>query len=187
MPRVLIPLAPGFEEIEAVSIIDVLRRGDVDVVVAGTTGEASVEGSHALRVGVDVALDDVRDQSFDMIVLPGGEPGVTHLCANHQLETLLARHLAAGRTVGAICAAPRLLAARGDLDGRRATSHPSVADAVRAGGALYDDDDRVVHDGVFLTSRGPGTALEFALRVLELLGHAPQAERLRGAMLVAPS
>lgn len=184
MPRVLVPLAPGFEEIEAVSIIDVLRRGDVDVVVAGTTGAGAVEGSHAVRVGVDVALSDVRDQSFDMIILAGGEPGVTNLSASSELADMLTRHLEGRRPMGAICAAPRLLAARGDLSGRRATSHPSVADAVRAGGALYDDVNRVVCGDDLVTSRGPGTALEFALAVLHVLGREAEAEQLGRAMLV---
>ncbi len=186
MPRVLVPLAPGFEEIEAVAVIDVLRRGGVDVVVAGLSGADAVEGSHGIRVGVDAALDDVVHEGFDMLVLPGGEPGVTHLAESALLQETLSRHLAGGRALGAICAAPRILAARGELRGRRATSHPSVETQVRDGGAAYEV-RRVVRDGSVVTSRGPGTALEFGLEVLEMLGGSEEAQHLRGAMLVAPA
>jgi 4-methyl-5(b-hydroxyethyl)-thiazole monophosphate biosynthesis len=186
MPRVLVPIAPGFEEIEAITIVDVLRRGEVEVVVAGVTEASVVEGSHGIRIGADVALADVRGEHFDMVVLPGGEPGVTNLAASAVVQDVLSRHLAAGGALGAICAAPRIPAARGDLSGRRATSHPSVESQVRDGGARYDAEQRVVRDDGLVTSRGPGTALEFALEVLCVLGQQEHAERLRSAMLVAP-
>ena len=186
MTRVLVPIAPGFEEIEAITIIDVLRRGGVEVVTAGLSSSEPVEGAHGIRIGVDAALGTVHSQSFDMLVLPGGEPGVTNLAASAALHETLSRHLGAGRALGAICAAPRILASRGELAGRNATSHPSVEAQLREGGALYDGVRRVVRDGTLVTSRGPGTALEFALEVLEMLGHENEARRLRTAMLVAP-
>lgn len=186
MPRVLVPLAPGFEEIEAVTIIDVLRRGGVDVTVAGVHGPGSVEGAHGIALGAEAGLATVRDQDFDMLILPGGEPGVTHLAGDAALQALVARRMRAGLGLGAICAAPRILAEAGFLHGRPATSHPSVEAALRAGGARYDDVRRVVRDGALVTSRGPGTALEFALEVLEMLGLGERAGRLRQAMLAAP-
>ena len=185
MPRVLIPLAPGFEEIEAVTIVDVLRRGRVDVVVAGLRAAGPVEGSHGIAVRADVALAEVRDQSFDMLVLPGGEPGVTNLSADATVQALVAQRMQAGAPLGAICAAPRILAGGGFLRGRRATSHPSVAAQVHAGGARYEEAQRVVRDGALVTSRGPGTALEFSLEVLEMLGLGARAAELRQAMLVS--
>ena len=186
MPRALVPIATGFEEIEAVAVMDVLRRGGVEVVIAGVDSAAPVDGAHGIALGVDTALQDVRGESFDVIVLPGGEPGVTNLLESATVRDALSQHLDAGRMLAAICAAPRILAARGVLAGRRATSHPSVESQVRAGGADYDV-RRVVRDGSILTSRGPGTALEFALALLEMLGKADEAARLQRAMLVAPA
>ena len=187
MPRVLVPLAPGFEEIEAVSIVDVLRRAGVQVVLAAGSGPGLVEGAHGIAVRAEAGLAEVAGQDFDLVVLPGGEPGVTRLGEDAALAALLKRRAEAGEPLAAICAAPRLLARAGWLRGRAATSHPSVAEALRAGGALYDDSRRVVRDGSILTSRGPGTALEFSLAVLELLGLSARVSELRQAMLVAPA
>jgi len=182
MSRVLVPLARGFEEIEAVTIVDVLRRAEVEVVLAGLDGSGAVEGAHGMRVDAPVALAAVESQDFDMIVLPGGEPGTTHLAADARLSAMLKRHAAAARPFAAICAAPRVLAAQGLLANLAATSYPSVESQVRAGGARYST-DRVVRDGRVLTSRGPGTALEFALAVVEMLGDSSRAAALRHAML----
>lgn len=194
MARVLVPLAPGFEEIEAVTIIDVLRRADVEVVIAsvsasgavtGAPPSGAVTGSHAITVHAPVALADVAAGVFDLVVLPGGEPGTTHLAADPVLADVLRRQAAAGRPLAAICAAPRILAALGLLGNRAATSHPSVEAPLRAAGAQYEASRVVVADGI-VTSRGPGTALEFAFALLELLNLNDRAARLRIAMLAAP-
>jgi len=183
MPRVLLPLATGFEEIEVVTIADVLRRGGIDVVLAGVDGAGAVRGSHDIEVTATAALADAAKDSWDLVVLPGGEPGTTHLAADPHLAKLLQTHVAARRPLAAVCAAPRILAAAGWLRDRAATSHPSVEAQVRAGGARYSD-ARVVRDGDVLTSRGPGTALEFALGILEMLGEGKSAAALRRGMLV---
>lgn len=185
MARVLLPLAPGFEEIEAVAVVDVLRRAGLDVVVAGLDGAGAVEGSHGITLHADASFSQVCDESFDLLVLPGGEPGVTHLGESPALVSLLRRRAGADQPIAAICAAPRLLARHGLLRNRAATSHPSVAAALRDAGAQYDDDSRVVRDGSILTSRGPGTAIEFSLAILDLLDCGDRAAALRGAMLVA--
>ncbi len=185
MPRVLVPLARGFEEIEAVAIVDVLRRAGVEVVLAACDAAGAVEGAHGIAVHADRALAEVRDEAFDLVILPGGEPGVTNLGDDSNLMTILERRVATAQPIAAICAAPRLLARAGWLDGKAATSHPSVAVRLREAGVVYDDVRRVVRDGTFLTSRGPGTAIEFALAALDLLGLAQQAAKLRQAMLVA--
>jgi len=186
MPRVLVPLAKGFEEIEAITVIDVLRRGGVEVLVAGLEGTGPVDGGHGITVHAPFGLEAIHEQSFDLIVLPGGEPGTTHLASDARLAALLQRHGNEGRPVAAICAAPRILAAQGLLRDRAATSHPSVEAKVRDAGAHYSE-ARVVRDGKILTSRGPGTALEFALAVLDLLGLQAPAAELRRAMLVHPA
>ena len=185
MARVLVPLAAGFEEIEAVTIIDVLRRAGVEVVVAGIAGAGDVTGAHAISVQAPVALAAVATSAFDLVVLPGGEPGTTHLAADAVLADVLRRQSAAGRPLAAICAAPRVLAALGLVGDRAATSHPSVEAQLRAAGTRYESSRVVVADGL-VTSRGPGTALEFAFALLELLGLHGQAAQLRTAMLAAP-
>ena len=184
MARVLVPLAAGFEEIEAVTIVDVLRRADVEVVVAGIPAAGPIVGSHAIILHAPVALASVANLAFDLVVLPGGEPGTTNLAADANLAALVDRHAAAGRPLAAICAAPRVLAARGLLRDRSATGHPSVEAQLRAAGARYET-ARVVHADGVLTSRGPGTALEFAFALLELLGLHDRAATLRVAMLAA--
>jgi 4-methyl-5(b-hydroxyethyl)-thiazole monophosphate biosynthesis len=165
MPRVLVPLAPGFEELEAVTIVDVLRRAGVEVVTAAL-GANPVVGSHDVAVHADRTLDDVLAEDFDMVCLPGGMPGTRHLREDPRVLELVRRHAARRAHVAAICAAPSVLAAAGVLEGRRATSFPGFLDAT--GGAMPSSQPVVV-DGRVVTSRGPGTALDFALVLVEEL------------------
>jgi 4-methyl-5(b-hydroxyethyl)-thiazole monophosphate biosynthesis len=165
MKRVLVPLAEGFEELEAVTVIDILRRAGIEVVVA-SLAESPVTGSHGIRVAADTPLAALVEQDFDMIALPGGMPGAEHLKKDARIAELARRLHAKGRPVAAICAAPMVLAAAGLLDGRRATSYPGfLADAAKATVV----DEAVVVDGGVITSRGPGTALDFALQLVETL------------------
>ncbi len=180
MKTVCVPLAPGFEEIEAVTIIDVLRRADVRVIVAGTEPGA-IRGSHGIAVATDTTVDAVDAEALDMIALPGGMPGTVNLRENAAVRALVARLAKAGRWTTAICAAPMVLAAEGLLDGRRATSHPSVRDQL--GAATYVESP-VVAEGTVVTSRGAGTAMEFALALVRLLVDDATSERLRTAMIV---
>jgi len=165
--RVLVPLAPGFEEIEAIAIVDLLRRAGIEVQTASLDGP-EVTGSHGITVRADVALDAVTASGYDMIVLPGGQPGADHLKDDARVISML-RHMAAdGRYVAAICAAPGVLAHAGLLDGRAATSFPGALAQDSAPGIRLRTDPVVV-DGRFATSRGPGTAIPFGLVLIELL------------------
>lgn len=178
MPRVLVPLAAGFEEIEAVTLIDVLRRADVEVVSAGLEGR-QVTGSHGITLTADAMLDQVLEEDFDLIALPGGLPGAEHLKQHAGLRQRLQTQVANQRPVAAICAAPMVLNAAGLLSGQAATSYP---------GFLEDADvdyqeSAVVVDSGLTTSRSPATALVFALKLVEQLAGADKRAELQKKML----
>ncbi|MDA8094332.1 MAG: DJ-1/PfpI family protein [Betaproteobacteria bacterium] len=167
MSRVLVPLASGFEDLEAVTIVDVLRRAGIEVVTAGLQ-PGLVEGSRKTRVQPDTLIDDVLEQEFDMIALPGGMPGAKNLRDDVRIQSLLGRMARDGRYTAAICAAPIALAQAGVLDGKRVTSFPGFLDRVPIPGGRYVE-EAVVVDGKVVTSRGPGTAMDFALELVRLL------------------
>jgi len=184
MSRVLVPLAAGFEEIEAVTVVDLLRRAGIEVHTAALDGPP-VTGSHGITVTADIALDAVVTDDYDMIVLPGGMPGAEHLKNDPRVIALLRRFAAAGRFTAAICAAPGVLAHAGLLDQRAATSFPGFLHAQSAPGIRLRDDP-VVIDGKVVTSRGAGTAMEFGLALIELLKGA-EARRQVQARLQLPA
>jgi 4-methyl-5(b-hydroxyethyl)-thiazole monophosphate biosynthesis len=168
MSRVLVPLAEGFEEIEAITVVDLLRRAGIEVDTAALAGDRAVTGSHGITVMADVTLDEAPADRYDMIVLPGGLPGAEHLKADARVVALLRQFAADGRHVAAICAAPGVLAHAGLLEGRAATSFPGFLNAESAPGIRLRE-DAVVVDGRIATSRGPGTAIAFGLALIELL------------------
>lgn len=170
MPRVLIPLADGFEEIEAVTMIDLLRRADIEVVAAGLA-PGPVTGSHGIALVPDTELDAVLAQDFDMVALPGGMPGAANLADDPRVLELLRRAADSGHYTAAICAAPGVLARAGLLRGRQATSFPGFLTPANAPGTELLDDP-VVEDARVITSRGPGTAMDFALALVERLSGA---------------
>lgn len=177
---VLVPLLEGFEEIEAVTIIDVLRRADVHVLVAGDRA-GPVRGSHGIGVVADIALDEVKADDLIMIALPGGMPGAARL-AEHAVVQRLIREVRdhAGYTA-AVCAAPMALGAAGVLAGKMATCYPGFEKHL-TGADTHED--RVIVDGKVVTSRGPGTALEFALTLVSLLIGPQKEAALEQSMLV---
>lgn len=183
MARVLVPIADGVEEIEAVTIIDVLRRAGVEVTCAGLTGKA-LTASRGVRLIPDKSLEEVKDEDFDMVVLPGGGDGVENLKKDHRVEAILKKMSQGQKWVTAICAAPALLAAYGFLEGKKATSHPSRREQTAIGNVRYRE-QRVVQDGHIITSRGPGTALEFALKLVEVLCGREKVEELKEAMVMS--
>lgn len=164
--RALVPLAAGFEETEAVTILDLLRRAGMRVTAAGLTA-GSVTGSRGIAVVPDAALHAVTDQTFDLIALPGGRDGADRLAASARLRTLLRRAWENKLLIGAICAAPRALARAGLLSGRRVTSFPGALDGFETADWIYCEEPVVV-DGHLVTSRGPGTAIDFTLTLIEM-------------------
>jgi 4-methyl-5(b-hydroxyethyl)-thiazole monophosphate biosynthesis len=166
MARVLVPLAQGCEELEAVTITDLLTRAGIEVVTAGLQ-PGPVNASRGITLVPDTSLDEVMDETFDMMVLPGGV-GADRLDADPRVHELLKRHHQQGRYIAAICAAPKVLANAGLLDGRRATSYPGVLDKMDLP-RVYVELERVISDDRVITSRGPGTAMDFALELIEKL------------------
>jgi 4-methyl-5(b-hydroxyethyl)-thiazole monophosphate biosynthesis len=169
MAKVLVPLAEGFEEIEAISLIDIMRRGGIDVKTAYLDDEFSsdlVTGAHGITVQADVSLLNLNSDDFDMIVLPGGHEGTNRLVANHRVQELLKEFKLKDKWIGAICAAPLALYKAGVL-GINYTCYPSVEKQIRQEGCNNVDD--VVVDGKVMTSRGPGTAICFGLEIIKTL------------------
>jgi len=182
MQSVLIPLAEGFEELEAVSVIDVLRRAGIRVVVAGLR-PGPVKGSRDTVILPDATLDDVGNDEFDMLVLPGGMPGVQHLREDARIKKLLERYTQKGRWTAAICAAPSVLAAYGHLTGKSATSNPKFKEQVAIEGVRYRE-DAVVTDGNIVTSRSAGTAMAFALALVEKLAGRAKREEVEAGLVI---
>ena len=178
--RVLIPLAEGFEEIEFTTIVDILRRAGLDVVTAGLK-PGLVEGRSKVKVMPDAALDDVRLANFDAIVLPGGSPGFVNLGNDERVIKAVQEMDKAGKYVAAICGAPSVLIKAGVLEGRRATVHPAGVDEL-ASCAQYVD-ERVVVDGKMVTSKAAGTAMEFALKLVEVLAGEDKVKKIQEDVL----
>jgi len=179
--KILVPLAEGFEETEAVAVIDVLRRAGLDVTTAGLA-PGLVRGAHAIALAPDASLDELDLVAFTAVVLPGGMPGTRELAADGRVLGLVRRLFAEGRTTAAICAAPLVLQAAGVLGATPITSHPSVRAELQ--GAALRDEPRVVASGPVVTSQGPGTALEFALVLVGRLAGPERAREIARAMLV---
>lgn len=167
MSHVLVPLAQGCEELEAITITDLLVRAGITVTTCGLD-EQPVTASRGTTIIPDTSLDKVTNETFDLIVLPGGLPGADHLRDNDQLQSLLKKQASADRYLAAICAAPKALAQAGLLEGKTATAYPGVLDAL-GNNNINISPQAVEVDGKIVTSRGPGTAMDFALTLIELL------------------
>ncbi|UXY17072.1 DJ-1/PfpI family protein [Chitiniphilus purpureus] len=174
-------LAPGFEEVEALTIVDVLRRAGVDTRLIALDDRLAVSGAHDVVVQADLAFAAVHDQLADVIVLPGG-PGTQALLAHEGVCARVQAHQHAGKRVAAICAAPSVLAKAGVLQGRRATCFPGYEDRLAEGGATLCGYNVVV-DGLITTGRGPGVAGLFALELARQLAGDAKAQETGRAML----
>ena len=183
MKKILVPLAPGFEEVEAITVIDILRRAGMEVTAAGLV-DGEIEGRNQIKVVPDAPLDDVVAKEFDMIVLPGGGAGTEHLKKDKRIQKKLQEMADKGKYTTAICAAPTVLSAVGLLRGKNVTSHPGVQSELKE---VKYHEDRVMVDGNIVTSRSPGTAMEFAMKLVELLeGHSKMEEVNRGVLARLP-
>lgn len=178
MASVLVPLAEGCEELEAITVVDLLRRAGIGVVTA-SLDRRQVRASRGSVLVADVTLDDAVKQKYDMIVLPGGLPGADHLDQDPRIRGLLKEISETGGYTAAICAAPKVLASAGLLEGKRATSFPGILDAIE--GINYSE-EAVVQDGKLITSRGPGTAMDFALTLIENLAGKEKRDEVEAGL-----
>lgn len=176
MKQAVMLFAEGFEEVEALMTVDLLRRGGVTVNLASITGDMTVCGSHDIRVEMDTTLAEVDLRQMDAILIPGGLAGTNNLGADADVRRALVSMHEAGKIVGAICAAPSVLGACGILKGKRATCYPGFEDQLD--GASFVD-EMVVTDGNVVTSRGLGTSMEFGFRLLEMLISKETADDVR--------
>ncbi|MFA6599936.1 MAG: DJ-1 family glyoxalase III [Candidatus Omnitrophota bacterium] len=182
MKKILVPLAGGFEEIEAVTVIDVLRRAGFRVETASLDAK-TVAGAHGLSVVADLTLEDALKADYDALVLPGGQPGTDHLRKDNRVLGLVRKMRDGGKWVAAICAAPLVLRDAGIADGLELTSYPGLEGEFSA--SRYRADSVVV-DGTVVTGRGPGVAMVFALKLVELIAGPAEKDRLSCQMVCPP-
>lgn len=183
MKKVLVPFSEGVEEIELVAVIDILRRAGIEVTMASLDG-ATVRGQSDISIMPDAKLADVADESWDMVVLPGGLPNAYLLRDDTHVKAVVQRLRDENKTIAAICAAPTALAAFGVADNKHITSYPAMKEEILtlSPSSIYCD-DTVVEDDFLITSRGAGTAVEFALRLIMKLCNKEKAEEIRQSII----
>lgn len=175
MKQVCVFLADGFEEVEALTAVDLLRRARVYVDTVSITDDYKVHGAHGINVQTEDLFDEVNFDEFDMIVLPGGMPGTTNLMQHSGVRKIVTAFAQAGKPVGAICAAPMILEDLGLLQGKKATCYPSCEENLKS--AILTGESVAV-DGNLITSRGVGTAIDFALELIRVLVGKEMAKKI---------
>lgn len=183
VPRVLVPLAQGCEELEAVTIIDLLRRAGIEVTSAGLDA-GSVTASRGVTLIPDTDLESALKSDYDMIVLPGGLPGADHLDDDERIRSILRKMSDDNKYIAAICAAPKVLANAGVLAGKTATSYPGFLDGLGLSDTTLSN-EAVVRDGKVITSKGPGTAIDFVLELIEVLSGKEKRNEVETALVRA--
>lgn len=181
MCKVYLHLAEGFEEIEAITVVDVLRRAKIDIETVSVSGNKEVRGAHNISIIADKLFENADYLNCDMIVLPGGMPGTVNLEKHEGLIKNIIDFYQQGKWVSAICAAPSIFGKLGLLSGRSAVCYPGFEKDLRD--ALISSEPVVVSDKI-ITSKGPGTAIMFALKIVELLKNEQLAEELKKNMMV---
>jgi len=178
---VYVHLAEGFEEIEALTAVDLMRRAEIDVQTVAMGKDRMVTGAHGITVQADILQEEADYSASEMLVLPGGMPGTTNLMENETLGREIQNYVQIGRWVAAICAAPMVLGHLGVLEGKQATIYPGME--MHLIGATPIHEQKVVKDGRIITSKGPGTAMDFALALVEEIKGKSAADELRGDLV----
>jgi 4-methyl-5(b-hydroxyethyl)-thiazole monophosphate biosynthesis len=181
MPNIIIPIATGFEEIEAITIIDVCRRANIKVTIAGVEG-SEISGAHGIKIISDTTIENISSDDFDMIVLPGGLPNAFTLAKNGKVQSLLKEFKLRNKKIGAICAAPYALH-EADVLNENFTCYPSFEQKIRLSG--YHENDSVVIDSNVITSQGPATAMDFALEIVNILCDEETFTNVKNGLLVS--
>lgn len=179
MGKVYVFLADGFEEVEGLTVVDLLRRAQIETVTVSVMCEKLIQGAHGIPIMADAMFADSDYADGEMLVLPGGMPGTKNLGAHEGLKELLVRFTAQGKRLSAICAAPSVLGKYGLLSGKKATSYPGFENQLA--GAVYSE-NKVVKDLNFITSRGLGTAIDFALAIIETLKDESTAAQIAASI-----
>ena len=180
MKKVCVFLADGFEEIEGLAVIDLLRRAKIYVDTISITDDYMVHGAHGINVQTEALFDEVDFSEFDMVVLPGGMPGTLNLKNHDGVRYVVKQYAKEGRYVGAICAAPTILKSLGVLEGRRATCYPGVEDEMED---VVLTETAVVVDENIITSQGVGTAIDFGLKLIEILDGEEKAKEIADSIV----
>ena len=175
--KILVPLAEGFEEIEALAIVDILRRAGIEAVIVGIPASI-VTGSHGVRIFADKRINEINPEDYDGIVLPGGDPGYKNLAKSEKILEIIRKFNSEGKLVAAICASPAVLAKAGILHDKKATIYPGMEKEIP-----YPRSEKVVVDENVITSQGPGTAIEFALKIVEYLFGKDKALSLKSRLV----
>lgn len=181
IPKVLLPLAQGCEELESVTVIDILRRANIDVTAASLNGN-HVTCARGTMIVADTTIDDIMYDNFDMIVLPGGLPGADNLNADPRIHKIIDRLNSEGKYVAAICAAPKVLVTNGILNGKKTTAYPGTLSKVDTSKVEVTNDALVV-DGNVITARSVGTSLEFALTLVEKLSGKDALDKVKALIM----
>ena len=181
MPKIIVPISNGFEEIEAISVIDICRRANIEVKIAAVE-ELLTVGAHNIKIQADCKIEDINSDDFDMIVLPGGLPNAFTLAENNKVQSLLKEFKEKKKKIAAICAAPYALH-KADVLNENFTCYPSFEEKIRLNG--YHNNDSIVIDNDVITSRGPATAMVFALEIVNILRGEETYNQVKNGLLLA--
>lgn len=181
MPKIIVPISNGFEEIEAICVIDICRRANIEVKIAAVE-ELLTLGAHNIRIQADCKIEDINSDDFDMIVLPGGLPNAFTLAENNKVQSLLKEFKEKKKKIAAICAAPYALH-KADVLNENFTCYPSFEEKIRLNG--YHNNDSIVIDNDVITSRGPATAMVFALEIVNILCGEETYNQVKNGLLLA--
>ncbi len=181
MPKIIVPISNGFEEIEAINVIDICRRANIEVKIAAVE-ELLTVGAHNIKIQADCKIEDINSDDFDMIVLPGGLPNAFTLAENNKVQSLLKEFKEKKKKIAAICAAPYALH-KADVLNKNFTCYPSFEEKIRLNG--YHNNDSIVIDNDVITSRGPATAMVFALEIVNILCGEETYNQVKNGLLLA--